>query len=172
MNQQSSKRDQPGDAPFPAGESTWQDTRSAIQINVVPTEHPTDPRIYELLKPLILDLVMTEDLIEPLRLGFNGDALTREYTDKLREPIVKLVRASGIKVSAAQLRRICHRTGSEVLVVRGMSASIALGEITLGDITHLELYTNYRDYFDKTPACQAKAAEIATKVAASIPRPH
>jgi len=150
-------------------ESKWQDTKKRVRIWVEPSNSPTDPRICELLKPLILDFAMIEDVENPLHPGFSGDALQEDYTRRLREPIVTILKTMGIVVSEKELNSICGNTGGEVMVVRALRTAIEIGEITLGDIKHLDLYRTYQGYFEKTADYLDRAAEVAATIAA-MPR--
>ena len=153
--------------PFPWADSLGRPLKGTIWVETVPHNNPIDPRINERLQPILLDLVMIEDVRNPLCPGFDKDDYVRQYAHALREPIACTMKTAGFEVTEDQFREICRLSGSEAFVVRGLSAAIRIGEITLDHIRHLDLYQKYQDYFDKSPAYRAKALAVAALVVAS-----
>lgn len=119
-----------------------------------------NPAIYELLKPLILDLAIIEEAATPLTQNCDRDAYIQEAASRFRAPIVELISHAAVTVADEELRQICVRTSSEAFALRRLRMALLAGEITLGHIEQLGLYRIYKNYFWRTPDILSKEREV------------
>lgn len=105
------------------------------------------PEIHQLLRPLILQLALAEDLTGPRCLEVGRDEYLTHVATHLREPVGRAFREAGIAIGDDKRDEICRALAGEVFVIRGLKEARQRGEISIKDIRHLPFYPIYKDYF-------------------------
>lgn len=123
----------------------------------------------KLLPKIILDFVIKEDITGPSCRRVVREQYQKELERRLREPVTKAIRFSGLVVTDDQLNKICTEAAGEAFVVRGLNEARLMGEISLRDIEKASFYRSYREYFEQSPEIIIKAFEVATDAALAPP---
>lgn len=142
------------------------------KIWIEPSGKPVDPvvaSVGKLLPNLIIEFAILDDVTGPLCASIVGAQYQSELTGRLREPITKAIKTAALEVTEEQMNQICRGAATEIFVVRSLNEGRLIGEISLHDIKHLELYQTYRAYFEQSPEIVIKAFEVAIN-AAMTPR--
>lgn len=139
--------------------------KKKYKIWVEPTDNKVDPRVPQLLRPVVLDHALLDNITHPSVGEMSHDAYVKDLAARLSDPVASVLRGAGIQVSEKELQGVCRGTAGEVLVIRGLLEAIMIGEICLEDIKHLPFFKNYENYFRQTPDIVSRALYLAISVA-------
>ncbi|HEV2328651.1 MAG TPA: hypothetical protein VGY56_07690 [Verrucomicrobiae bacterium] len=128
---------------------------------IEPPKYPVDPKIAKLLKDVILELAIFEDVTGPSCYEVERDEYVAQCATRFRDTIVEVLQKEAIAVSDEELDRICKGVAGEVFVIRALAEVRLNGEILVEDIKQVKLYQTYRGYFEASPEVEAKARQVA-----------
>lgn len=131
-----------------------------------------DPRTAELLRPVVLDHAILDNITCPSVGEVPADVYVRDLAVRLHDPIWHILKSAGTGASEPQLQEICRGAAGEVLVIRGLLELLMDEEIHLQEIQHLPFFKAYEDYFKQTPEIVSRTLYLALSVAADDQNPE
>jgi hypothetical protein len=113
------------------------------------------------LQQRILVYAVKEDVDGPFNPEVASDVQIAKAAPEFRKAILEGIQAKEISIPQDDVDELARRAASEAYVVRGFNEAWLRGEITEKDLRKFPLYSNYREYYERSLRVLALAWDIA-----------